>query len=47
LVYTPAVLGGETTTSTQTSSTNTGSSKSSKKEGSDTLDMVKELFKAA
>ena len=41
-VYKPVALGGETTTSTQTDTTST---KSSKKDGSETLDMIKELFK--
>ena len=41
-IYKPVALGGEITTSTQTDTT---SSKSSKKDGSDTLDMIKELFK--
>lgn len=43
VVYKPVALGGETSRSISSESS---SSKSSKKDGSDTLDMIKELFKA-
>ena len=42
-VYTPLALGGETTTSSQTSTSST----KSKDEKDETLDMIKELFKSA
>lgn len=42
-VYTPLALGGETTTSSQTSTSST----KSKGEKDETLDMIKELFKSA
>lgn len=44
-IYKPTVLGGETTTSTQTDTSGTKSSKESTTE-KDKLDMIKELFKA-
>ena len=45
-VYRPAAVGGETGMTTTAGGTPTTSKASSKKEGNDTLDMVKELFKA-
>lgn len=45
-VYTPAPLGGETTTSTQASATAGATAKgSSKKDGDSPLDIIKDLFK--
>lgn len=45
-VYRPATVGGETGMTTTVGGTPATSKASSKKEGNDTLDMVKELFKA-